>query len=140
MSVRKFDFEVIYFTNEVVAQLEDEGVLMQHLILPDKLRYIILQLIQNNYDIDQSLSLSKEQLIKALDHANELSVNATMDEMLKDGLIEYDGITNDGECIIKLTEEGEKATEETPETLKMVELIQELQQTVNKKKIRPTED
>jgi hypothetical protein len=126
MSTRKFDFEPIYFTNELVSELVDEGVLQKNNILPEQLRYIILQLAQNNYELDGRLSLSKDQMLKAMEQAHKLSTEFVINQMVNEGLVEYDGVTPDGNYTIKFTKKGEEVGQETTEG-KVMQIIKDLQ-------------
>jgi hypothetical protein len=130
---RKFDFAVIYFTNELISALTDDGTLQKNYILPEKLRYVILQLVQNNYEATGKLNLSKEQMIKAMDSANRISVGVALDTMVKEGMIEYEGIDPvSGEYSIKVLPGAEKISDEVKQTepataAKIIETIRSLQ-------------
>jgi hypothetical protein len=130
---RKFDFAVIYFTNELISVLTDDGTLQKNYILPEKLRYIILQIAQNNYEATGTLNLSKEQMIKAMDKANQISVGIALDTMVKDGMIEYEGINPvTGEYSIKVLPSAEDISDEIKQTnpatvAKIIETIRSLQ-------------
>ena len=108
MGKKKFDFECIYYTNNVISRLDDVGYFTETMILAEKLRYIILHISQNNYDEHQSVDLSEAQLGGAVKHAHKDTYTATFDDMVKDGLISYTGIDANGEYIAELTEEGKK--------------------------------
>jgi len=108
MGKKKFDFECIYYTNNAITNLDNDGYFVKNMILPEKLRYIILQISQNNYDTHGSVDLSEDQLNSAIKYAHKKSYSATFDDMVKGGLIKYTGIDGNGEYIAALTEEGKK--------------------------------
>lgn len=122
---KKFDFECIYYTNQLIQQLDEEGVYTQNGILPEKLRYIVMQLVQSNYEATGFLGLYQEQMIGAMERAQEISYKATMDEMLKEGLVEVTGIDKAGEYSIRITEAGKKADAESKELLRLAEKVKE---------------
>jgi hypothetical protein len=111
MSKRKFDFECIYYTTQLINDLADEGFFLERVIDPDKLRYIALQLCQNNYDIYGYPMLGGMQIQRALERAHKLTTDSTVQDMLKEGLVEYDSMTSSGEYVLRLTELGTKSQE-----------------------------
>lgn len=123
---KKFDFSCIYYTNELIVKLEEEDIFTKNVILPEKLRYIILQLVQNNYDAVGTLGLSEEQMLKAMEHAQKISYEATLDEMVKEGLAAYTGIDDNGEYQMKITEAGKKADDKNKEMIKTAQEIRRL--------------
>lgn len=138
MSERKFDFEVIYFTNEAVSALEDEGILMKNLILPDMLRYILLQLVQNNYDVNGVAAITEIQVTKALEQAYKLSLDSVTEDMVKEGYIEYNGMTEDGRYIPELTDAGKELNQQESEMGKIMGMIEELKRN-RKSTPKPTD-
>lgn len=122
---KKFDFECIYYTNQLIQQLDEEGVYVRDSILPEKLRYIVLQLVQSNYEATGFLGLYQEQMIGAMERAQEMTYKATMDEMLKEGLVEVVGIDKEGEYALRITEAGKKADDESKELLRLAEKVRE---------------
>jgi hypothetical protein len=106
---KKFDFACIYYTNELIVQLEGEDFFSTTMVLPEKLRYIILMLVQNNYTAIGKLGLSEEQMIKAIEHAQKESYEATVNDMVKEGLISYTGMNEKGDYVAELTEAGKVA-------------------------------
>ena len=106
---KKFDFACIYYTNELIVQLEGEDFFSTTMVLPEKLRYIILMLVQNNYTAIGKLGLSEEQMIKAIEHAQKESYEATVNDMVKEGLISYTGMDEKGDYVAQLTEAGKAA-------------------------------
>lgn len=118
MSNKKFDFGCIYYTNELIVQLYGEKFFEESIILPEKLRYIVLQLVQNNFDAFGKLGLSQEQMEKAIDHANVESYNATLKDMVKEGMVTYKGIDNDGEYVVQLTDAGKERDLKNQEMIK----------------------
>ena len=108
MGKKKFDFECIYYANNMISDLDDRDYFVEKMILPEKLRYIILHISQTNYDSHGSIVLSGEQLNGAIKHAHLKSYSDTFDGMVKEGLIMYTGIDEHGEYIAELTEEGKK--------------------------------
>ena len=109
---RKYDFNCIYYTNELILKLDVDDFYVKNLILPELLRYIILQLVQKNYETTNRVSLTQEQLTKSLEHAHKKSYELTIDDMVKEGMVSYKGIDNDGEYILNITEAGRKFSEE----------------------------
>lgn len=106
---KKFDFACIYYTNELIVQLEGEDFFSTTMVLPEKLRYIVLMLVQNNYTAIGKLGLSEEQMVKAIEHAQKESYEATVNDMVKEGLISYTGMDEQGEYVAQLTEAGRVA-------------------------------
>lgn len=126
MSQKKFDFECIYYTNELINQLIEEDFFLSSLVLPEKLRYIVLQLVQNNYTAINKLGLSQEQMTAAISKATKESFDTTLDGLVKDGLVQYNGIDNEGEYVVTLTENGKKSTKIPDEMVKTAKDIQKL--------------
>jgi hypothetical protein len=111
MSKRKFDFECIFYANSLISDLAAEKFFLENLIDPEKLRYIVLQLAQNNYDILSIPLISEAQIQGAIDRANKLTIDENIEGMIKEGLAEYDAISPSGEYQLHLTELGEESRE-----------------------------
>jgi hypothetical protein len=126
MSTKKFDFACIYYANELMVKMEEQNLFAENLVLPEKLRYIVMQLVQNNYDALGTLGISEEQTVKALEHAQKLSYQATLDEMVKEGLAAYTGIDDQGDYLIKITEAGKKEDERAQEMIRVAKQIRGL--------------
>lgn len=123
---KKFDFECIYYTNSMIEKLQEEKFFEINLILPEKLRYIVLQLAQNNYDALGSFTLSETQLNKAFEHAQMDSFNETIKAMTKEGLLSYTGVDAKGEFTLGLTDAGRAAKVDNDEMIKNAQEIQRI--------------
>lgn len=131
----KYDFKCIYFTNKIIQKLGADGYFLQSLIEPETLRYIILKLVQNNFDAVGKMDLSRAQMEGALDKAFEISHKENIEAMIKDGWLEYDGIDDDGEYMVHLTSLGKKSYEESaPMRKKIRKAIEEEQNKKNNQK------
>ena len=126
MTNKKFDFACIYYTNELMVQLDEENVFIDSIVLPEKLRYIILQLVQNNYEALDTLGLSQEQLYKAIDHAHKVSYDATLNDMIKEGLVAYTGMDKNDEYTIAITEAGKRENDRNASMIKVARAIRKI--------------
>lgn len=106
MTDKKFDFACIYYTNELIVKLNEEDFFSTTMVLPEKLRYIIMMLVQNNYTAIGMLGLSEEQMMKAIERAEKESYDATVNDMVKEGLIAYTGMDANNDYVVKLTDAG----------------------------------
>lgn len=106
MNNRKFDFVCIYYANELIFKLHEAQFFSSNMVLAEKLRYILLTLVQNNYMSLGKVSLTEEQMTKAIKRATKEFINHKIDDMAKDGLVAYAGIDGNGEYFVELTEAG----------------------------------
>jgi hypothetical protein len=126
MTNKKFDFACIYYTNELIVKLEEEDFFAKNIVLPEKLRYIILYLVQNNYEALNKLGLSDEQMTKAIEHARKESYEATLHDMVKEGLVAYTGIDKNGEYTLEITEAGRREDDRSKEMIRVAQEIRAL--------------
>jgi len=129
MTNKKFDFACIYYTNELIVKLGEEGFFDTSMVLPEKLRYIILMLVQNNYTAIDKLGLSEEQMEKAIEHAQKESFDATINDMHREGLVSYTGMDDKGEYVLEITEAGRAADDKNKA---MISTAQEIRKLYNK--------
>lgn len=106
MDNNKFDFKCIFYTNKVIEALVNAPDFEEMGIDPENLRYIVLQLSQNNFDNVGKEILSEEQYQKAVEKSRNDSLKESLGVMLKDGLIEISGMDKDGEFIMKISQAG----------------------------------
>ena len=112
MQNAKYDFKCIYYVNQIIVDLINENYFIENMIDPETLRYVLYQLVQNNFNSVGRTHISHEQMMGALSFSKQQSLKDIMDDMIKEGLVEYNGIDDNGEYIMRVTEAGMKSYEE----------------------------